>query len=134
MYSLETRNSIIRYYKFDKYEKGYVNEIIIIWQIARSTFYKWLNLYKNGKLEIIKERNKYKSKITSTIIKYLYTFVKRKTFIKIDKIKTNIFKIFKVKILKSNIYRILKNSKVVYKRIYQKRIQTKKGIKRKYDN
>ncbi len=50
MYSLETRNSIIRYYQFHKHEKGYVNEIIIIWQIARSTFYKWLNLYKNRKL------------------------------------------------------------------------------------
>lgn len=125
MYSRETRESVIRYYNVHKnspLKSAYVDNIQYIWKIGRSTFYKWLSLYREGKLNAINNRRRqYNTKITLKIQKYIVTSIISLTFLKVNKIVEEVKKIFKTKISRSSVYRILKNNKITYKKVYQKK-------------
>ena len=56
-YSLEIRHSVIKYYNMHRHShrRKYVTNIMHIFNICKSTFYNWLNLYHNTSLAIKKQ-------------------------------------------------------------------------------
>ena len=131
-YPLIYKNLVVQHYLSRKKEQ--IKSILTKYNIARSTLYKWINLHKQSIL-FPKMKYKKKSKVNSTIKKWIYKYVlRRKTFSYI-KILSLILSKFNLQISKSTLYVTLKQINItrkkfqkrfIYKTKYKHQIEIKK--------
>lgn len=102
MYTHQFVMMALRLYKFRNEHNMSISYILKILKIARSTLYEWIDtyMYENEsnkyKREIIKQ--KYKTKITDTVIAYIINYVNNNPIFNIKKLKLIILKQYKVDI------------------------------------
>lgn len=121
-YSNDLKSKILKKIKEREYS---VEEIISIFDISKSTFYKIK--YEFDKKPICKSKKE--TKITPRIKSYIGRYVTRKINFEYEKIISKIKKKFDIEVSKSTIYNVLRIKKIKKKKLYEKLILSNK-IKR----
>lgn len=124
-YPLIFRLRVVIFYFNNKHIK--IKNIIEIFKISNGSLYNWINAYKNHHL-IEKQKYKKKSKFIDEIKQYIINYVvKKNNFNAICLIK-NVNKRFNITISQSSIYKILKENKITYKKMYNRYIKKKANV------
>lgn len=122
-YSIDLRRSVLRYLN-NKPANVTITEISNIFNIDRSTIYRWLILKENNKLEPLKIR---KNKLSIQIKFFIRDYVIKR----INFCYKNLLKLLKdtfdLVISKSLLYKTLKQLKISRKKIYKKPLYSKKA-------
>ena len=117
-YPLIFRLTVISYYNL---KKSPIKELLIIFNISKSSLYNWLKDYRLGKLSE-KKRYKKRSKFTSEIKIYIKKYVLSRKIFNYKRLINLIKKKFNTNISKSSLYNVLKNLEITYKRVKRKMI------------
>lgn len=115
-YSKDLRNRVIKCLH-NRPENTSIKYIAKLYDIDRSTIYRWNKLHYIGKLEPSKTR---KGKLSTETKKYINKYIDRYTNFNYKNLLKLLDKKFKIKISKSLLYKTIKELGITRKKIYSK--------------
>lgn len=121
-YSIDLRNSVLRYL-LNKPINITIKEIATMFNVNRSTIYRWILLKKNNRLVPLKLRKK---KINIRIKFFIRDYVIKKTNFCYKSLLKLLKNKFNLEISKTLLYKTLKELKISRKKIYNKPIYSNK--------
>lgn len=117
-YNNKYKQQVLKIYHNRNNNKFKINieQILYIYNIARSTLYEWIKNKNDIMNDVKKKRKKIYKKLNDNIIQYICNYIDEYKQFKIKKLKKCIQKKFKISISKQSIYDVLKNNNYTYKK------------------
>ena len=119
VYNNKYKQQVLKIYYNRNNNKFKINieQILYIYNIARSTLYEWIKNKNDIMNDVKKKRKKIYKKLNDNIVQYICNYIDEYKQFKIKKLKKYIQKKFKISISRQSIYNVLKNNNYTYKKI-----------------